>query len=44
LDLLELDVRQGELKARLEKAQGQTKKARVDTFVYCHDAAHRLGV
>lgn len=51
LDLLELDVREGELKARLEaskaqleKAQGETKRARVDTFVYCHEAARRLGV
>jgi len=44
LDLLELDVREGELKARLELAQGQTKKVRIDTFVYCHEAARRLGV
>ena len=31
-------------KAQVEQAHGETKKARVDTFVYCHEAARRLGV
>ena len=49
--MLELDAREGELKARLqeskarlEDSQGQMKKARIDTFVYCHEAAQRLGL
>jgi hypothetical protein len=51
LELLELEVREGELRARLEaskaqleQAHGQTKRSRIDTFVYCHEAVRRLGV
>lgn len=51
VEMLELEVREGELKARLEaskaqleQAQSQAKRTRIETFVYCHETARRLGV
>ena len=44
VEMLELEVREGELRARLEQAQSQAKRTRIETFVYCHETARRLGV
>jgi hypothetical protein len=44
VEMLELEAREGELRARLEKARGEEKRARIETFVDCHELASRLGV
>ena len=44
MEMLELEVKEQELRTRLEQAQSQAKRTRIETFVYCHETASRLGV
>jgi len=37
MEMLELEVREQELRTRLEQAQSQAKRTRIETFVYCHE-------